>query len=150
MAARPDNKDLGNATAKLFGTSRPIRRMNGLPPNPTQLSSWLEGEERLRNPPGWRTVPAKVAFGHRPSKNLGGMFKGVQNVVDLHPAVMESRTSPWYSPRDPKNPNNPLPPMKKPQDLGKYVSRGLGRLLRLRWPPVYSPNDNMPNKKVKT
>jgi hypothetical protein len=123
MAARPQNKDPGNASSLLgpFNFGSTVRWSGGLPPNPVPLMQKLAESPlptgalernalRIRNVilktparnlppvnvgPKFRvSLPNPITAG-RPSKNLGNIFNSVQNALDLHPSVLPSKPLPY-------------------------------------------------------
>lgn len=119
MAARPLNKDLGDALSRF--SSSIVRRSGGLPPNPVPLAQKLveskvptgtlerlalrAGLKNVKVPrsnippvvisPKFRVLPPSPSPSGRPSKNLGGILHNIQDRIDLHPAVAASTPLPY-------------------------------------------------------
>lgn len=147
MAARPDNKDHGNASAlfgsavaprsvirQLGGKGGPwIRRMGGIPPNPVPLNKFVG--DKL---PTFRTILDQPHMGQRPSKNLGAVLNNVQNLLDLSNVVLPSNPIPFTL--QVRNSRVPMP-----HNAQGVVQRGLNRLMRLRLPPPYYADKGKPD-----
>lgn len=88
--------------------SNPVPLLDRIVPDKITKSNHRFGLKRFINLPGstvaplpiaspknFRVAPPEIPFGNRPSRNLGGVFHNVQDILSLHTSVLQSNQIPY-------------------------------------------------------